>query len=44
MSFVEVESDQGHDAFLLDEPEFRRVAKGFIDSCAEQRGLVRPEG
>ena len=39
VSFVEVESDQGHDAFLLDEPEFRRVAKGFIDSCAEHRGL-----
>ena len=43
VSFVEIESDQGHDAFLLDEPEFRRVARGFIDSCAEQRGLGRPD-
>ncbi|HAA91354.1 MAG TPA: homoserine O-acetyltransferase [Rhodospirillaceae bacterium] len=43
VSFVEIESDQGHDAFLLDEPEFRRVAKGFIDSCAEHRGLGRPD-
>lgn len=44
VSFVEIESDQGHDAFLLDEHEFRRVAKGFIDSCAEHRGLGRPAG
>lgn len=43
VSFVEINSDQGHDAFLLDEPEFRRVVKGFIDSCAEQRGLGRPD-
>ena len=43
VSFVEIESDQGHDAFLLDEPEFSRVAKGFIDSCAEHRGLGRPD-
>ena len=41
VSFVEVESDQGHDAFLLDEPEFIRVLKGFINGCAEHRGLGR---
>jgi homoserine O-acetyltransferase len=41
VSFVEIESDQGHDAFLLDEPEFYRVAKGFIDSCAEHLGIAK---
>jgi len=41
VSFVEVESDKGHDAFLLDEPEFIRVLSGFINGCAEQQGLGR---
>ena len=31
VSFVEIESDKGHDAFLLDEPEFSSILKGFID-------------
>ena len=35
VSFAEVESDKGHDAFLLDEPEFQRVLKGFLDGAAE---------
>ncbi len=39
VSFVEIESDRGHDAFLLDEPEFRSVLAGFLDGCAEHRGL-----
>ena len=39
VGFVEVESDKGHDAFLLDEPEFHRVLGGFLDGLAEHRGL-----
>ena len=39
VSFVEIESDKGHDAFLLDEPEFYAVMKGFIDGCAWHRGI-----
>ena len=35
VSFAEVESDKGHDAFLLDEPEFHRVLKGFLDGAHE---------
>ena len=35
VSFAEVESDKGHDAFLLDEPEFQRVLKGFLDGAGE---------
>lgn len=42
VSFVEIESDQGHDAFLLDVPELRKVLTGFINGCAEHRGLGRP--
>lgn len=39
VSFVEIESDKGHDAFLLDEPDFHQVFEGFLDGCAEHRGL-----
>ena len=42
VSFVEIESDKGHDAFLLDEPEFRATVRGFLTGCAEHRGLGRP--
>ncbi len=40
VSFVEIETDKGHDAFLLDEPEFHQVVRGFLDGCAEHRGLT----
>jgi homoserine O-acetyltransferase len=30
MSFMEIESDKGHDAFLLDEPLFVAAVEGFI--------------
>ncbi len=44
VSFAEIESDAGHDAFLLHEPEFFRVMAGFIDGAAELRGLPRRGG
>ena len=39
VSFVEIESDKGHDAFLLDEPEFFQVLGGFLEGCAAHAGL-----
>jgi homoserine O-acetyltransferase len=39
VAFVEVESDKGHDAFLLDEPAMFSAARGFIDAAARARGL-----
>jgi homoserine O-acetyltransferase len=39
VSFVEIESDKGHDAFLLEEPEFFATLSGFLNGCAEHRGL-----
>jgi homoserine O-acetyltransferase len=39
VSFVEITSDKGHDAFLLDEPDFHRALAGFIAGCAEHAGL-----
>lgn len=39
VGFVEVESDKGHDAFLLDEPEMFAAARGFLDSAASELGL-----
>jgi homoserine O-acetyltransferase/O-succinyltransferase len=42
VSFVEIETDSGHDAFLLDEPELFRTLGGFLDGCAKHRGLRWP--
>ena len=39
VSFVEVDSDKGHDAFLLDEPEMFRTLSGFLKGAATVRGL-----
>ncbi|MCZ6764528.1 MAG: homoserine O-acetyltransferase [Alphaproteobacteria bacterium] len=39
VGFVEIETDAGHDAFLLDEPEFFRSLEGFLNGAAEQAGL-----
>ena len=41
VSFCEVESDKGHDAFLLDEPEFHATIKGFLQGGADHLGLGR---
>ena len=41
VSFVQVETDKGHDAFLLDEPEFFATLSGFLRGAAEHRGLER---
>ena len=40
VSFVEVETDKGHDAFLLDEPDLFAAMRGFLDSAARARGLM----
>jgi homoserine O-acetyltransferase len=40
VSFVEIGSDKGHDAFLLDEPDFHRTLAGFLAGCAEHAGLA----
>jgi homoserine O-acetyltransferase len=38
-SFVEIESDKGHDAFLLDEPVMDSALSGFFDSIDGARGI-----
>jgi homoserine O-acetyltransferase len=40
VSFAEIVTDRGHDAFLLDEPELFGILRGFIDSAARARGLA----
>ena len=35
VSFVEIDTDKGHDAFLLDEPDFHRVLSGFLEGAAD---------
>jgi homoserine O-acetyltransferase len=39
VSFVEIETDRGHDAFLLDEPELFATVRGFLSAAGEARGL-----
>jgi homoserine O-acetyltransferase/O-succinyltransferase len=39
VSFVEIETDRGHDAFLLDEREFIATSRGFLAAAARARGL-----
>jgi homoserine O-acetyltransferase/O-succinyltransferase len=41
VSFVEIATDKGHDAFLLHEPELFATLRGFLTGCAEHRGLPR---
>ncbi|WP_373317518.1 homoserine O-acetyltransferase MetX [Neokomagataea tanensis] len=41
VSFVEIESDRGHDAFLLEEPDLDRTIHGFLDGAAEHAGLKK---
>jgi len=43
VSFVEIESDKGHDAFLLEEPTFFATIRGFLTAAATKRGLSSPQ-
>ena len=38
-ALLEVETDKGHDAFLLDEPVMRDALNGFLDAAGTARGL-----
>lgn len=40
VSFVEIESDKGHDAFLLHEPELFDTVRGFLGAAKQKRGLT----
>jgi homoserine O-acetyltransferase/O-succinyltransferase len=40
VSFVEIKSDKGHDAFLLDEPEMFAAVEGFVDAVARDAGIA----
>src|SRR6202011_2795204 len=38
VSFAEIETDRGHDAFLLDVPEFFDISRAFLQSAGKARG------
>ena len=40
VSFAEIVTDKGHDAFLLEEPELLAIVRGFLDGAAKARGLT----
>ena len=39
VSFVEIDSDKGHDAFLLEEPELFATTRGFLGAAARAKGI-----
>ena len=41
VSFAEIETDKGHDAFLLDVPELFDILRSFLDSGGAARGLKK---
>ena len=44
VSFAEIETDRGHDAFLLDVPEFFDISRAFLESAGSARGLTKTGG
>src|ERR1700749_1309329 len=38
VSFVEIKTDKGHDAFLLDEPEMFGTVRGFLNALTDPKG------
>jgi homoserine O-acetyltransferase len=40
VSFVEIETDRGHDSFLLDEPELFATVNGFLSAAARRREIA----
>jgi homoserine O-acetyltransferase len=44
VSFAEIETDKGHDAFLLEEPELYEIVRGFLEGAARGRGLPPANG
>ncbi|MEE2745361.1 MAG: homoserine O-acetyltransferase [Pseudomonadota bacterium] len=40
VSFVEVDSENGHDSFLLEETQFWKVLSGFLEGVSEQINLT----
>jgi homoserine O-acetyltransferase len=44
VSFAEIVTDKGHDAFLLEEPELFDIVRGFLDGAGKARGLAAKAG
>ena len=41
---VELKTNNGHDSFLLHEPELFDTIRGFVNAAARRRGIAEPEG
>ncbi len=39
VSHIAIDTDKGHDAFLLEEPGFEAALRGFLQASAERRGI-----
>lgn len=40
VSFVDIDTDKGHDAFLLDTPELIATSRGFLEAAARAGGIA----
>jgi homoserine O-acetyltransferase len=43
VSYAEIDAPGGHDAFLLDDPRYHAVVRGFFDTVAREQGLEQHE-
>ena len=43
VGFVEIESDKGHDSFLLNVPDFLKALKNFLDKSYAEKNFMKPE-
>ncbi len=44
VTYAEIDAPHGHDAFLLEDPRYHSVVRGYYDRIAKQLGLVKEEG
>ena len=39
VTYAEIDAPHGHDAFLLDNPTYHGVVRGYFDNIAKERSL-----
>ncbi len=44
VTYCEIDSRYGHDAFLMDEPEMPKIIGNFLDNVAARNGIAAPGG
>ncbi len=42
VTYCEIDSPYGHDAFLLDEGEISKIIRNFLENVAARNGIAAP--